>query len=101
MDSTSSALSTEHRIFHVVELLEAILHELPIKDLLLDMRVCKTWKLAIENSIELQKDLFFLADGDAVPVVQSGYGPIEDTRSLLTSSYSRRNIHQVQSKSTS
>lgn len=66
MDSTHSVPSTtEHRLFHVAELLEAILHALPTKDLLLDMRVCKTWKRAIENSTKLQKDLFFLADGDA------------------------------------
>ena len=39
-----------------------------MKDLLLDMRVCETWKQAIDNSKKLQKDLFFLADGKPQPL---------------------------------
>lgn len=58
------AASKEHRIFHVTELLEAILHELPIKDLLLVIRVCKTWKKTIDAFSKLQQSLFFLAEAD-------------------------------------
>lgn len=51
-------IAQEHRIFHVQEMLEAILLHLPTRDLLLDQAVCKNWKDAICHSIKLQQALF-------------------------------------------
>lgn len=58
------ATSVEHRIWHVPEMLEAILFELPAKDLLLSRAVCKTFKACIENSSKLKKALFLVPDGE-------------------------------------
>lgn len=55
--------TTEHRIFGITEMLEAILDKLPQKDLLLSKRVCKAWGKVIDKSENLQKALFFMADG--------------------------------------
>lgn len=55
-------VGNEHHLFHIPELLEAILIELPVKDLLLGQRVCKTWRGAIETSSRLQKALFFVPE---------------------------------------
>lgn len=50
-------------MFRVPEMLEAILLELPMKDLLLSQSVCKTWKNAIKTSTKLQQKLFLIANG--------------------------------------
>ena len=72
------ANSTEHRAFHVPELLEAILAELSPKDLLLGKRVCKVWKDAIEDSQKLQKALFFVPEEEGRFVVTTGKVPIHE-----------------------
>ena len=45
----------------ITELLEAILEEVPPKDLLRCQRVCRTWKDTIDGSTKLQEALFFKA----------------------------------------
>lgn len=49
-------------VFDTVELLENILLNLPMKDLLLDARVCRKWKEVINGSISLQRALFMKAE---------------------------------------
>lgn len=44
--------------FDTAELLEAILLELPMKDLLLSQKVCKQWKAMVDSSIRVQRKLF-------------------------------------------
>lgn len=46
-------------VFAIPELLETILLELPAKDLLLAQRVNTTFRDAINNSIKIQRALFF------------------------------------------
>ncbi|KAF7195314.1 hypothetical protein HII31_03206 [Pseudocercospora fuligena] len=46
-------------VFATTELLENILRYLPMKDLLLDQRVCKKWQAVILRSKEMQQQLFF------------------------------------------
>lgn len=48
------------QVFGVAELLEAILVELPMRDLLLSQRVSKTFQLTIKGSTKLQRKLFFV-----------------------------------------
>lgn len=48
----------EHRMFHVVEILEALLAQLPTRDLLLSKRVKKTWRDTINGSKKCQQALF-------------------------------------------
>lgn len=45
-------------VFDTAELLEMNLLQLPVKDLLLDCRVCKQWKSAIDSSHNIQTALF-------------------------------------------
>lgn len=52
------------RVFAIGELLEAILLELPIKDLLLSQRINKNCKRAVDSSTRIRKALF-LIPGDA------------------------------------
>ncbi|GIZ45881.1 hypothetical protein CKM354_000902900 [Cercospora kikuchii] len=52
------------RVFAIGELLEAILLELPIKDLLLSQRINKDCKRAVDSSTRIRKALF-LNPGDA------------------------------------
>lgn len=47
-------------VFETVELLEAILYELQIKDLLFAQSVTKPWRDVIKNSNKLQQALFFV-----------------------------------------
>ncbi|KAK5684570.1 hypothetical protein LTS10_004442 [Elasticomyces elasticus] len=47
------------QVVNLPELLEAILLELPTRDLLLAQRVCTNWRTAITTSPNLQKMLFF------------------------------------------
>ncbi|KXT01885.1 hypothetical protein AC578_2173 [Pseudocercospora eumusae] len=65
-----------HQTLNTTELLEAILVQLPIKDLLFAQLVCSTWKNCIEASPRLQQGLFFqLPEGD----------PTTDLASILLS----------------
>ena len=50
-------LPSSERVFNTVELIEAVLLELPLKDVLLAQRVCKTWQAAIAASSPLQRAL--------------------------------------------
>lgn len=56
--------TAEPRIWRVPEMLEAILYELPMKDLLLDQRVCKAWKASVDSSTKLKKKLFLIPKGE-------------------------------------
>lgn len=56
--ATSSAPA---KVFGTVELLEAILVQLPCKDLLLSQRVCGRWEETIAGSIKLQQALGLIA----------------------------------------
>lgn len=46
------------KTFVVTELLEAVLYQLPMKDLLFAQKVCSHWKAVIDTSDKLQKALF-------------------------------------------
>ena len=46
-------------VFETYEILESILHKLPMKDLLFAQKVCKTFKQIIGRSGKLQRALFF------------------------------------------
>ncbi|EME80895.1 uncharacterized protein MYCFIDRAFT_85160 [Pseudocercospora fijiensis CIRAD86] len=46
------------KVFDTVELLEAILLELPIRDVPLAQRIAQTWQQTINGSIKLQRSLF-------------------------------------------
>lgn len=50
------------RALNVAELLERILLSLPMKDILLDQRVCKFWQDLTKNSPKLQQALFYRPD---------------------------------------
>lgn len=47
------------QVFSTIELLEAILFELPAKDILLTQRVSKEWQAVVKESNKLQRALFF------------------------------------------
>ena len=57
MDHNGSRAS--EKVSAIGELLEAILLQIPVKDLLLNQRVCKQWHSTIKNSTRLQQALFF------------------------------------------
>ncbi|KXT09269.1 hypothetical protein AC579_2127 [Pseudocercospora musae] len=46
-------------VLSTTELLESILEHLPMKDLLLNQRVCKKWQAVVSQSPYLQQKLFF------------------------------------------
>ena len=50
-----------NKVFDTVELLEAILLQLPCKDVLLAQRVSRTWQSIIHGSVKLQKALFLIS----------------------------------------
>lgn len=62
MVSENSTASAAYAVFGTAKLLETILLLLPMKDILLDDRVCKEWRDAIASSKKLQKALFFLPE---------------------------------------
>lgn len=66
IEQTADADVTDdcHQIFTLPEVLEMVLLGLPMKDLLLDQRVCKTWRNLITTSSKLQQALFLKPAGD-------------------------------------
>ena len=52
-------MSAAARVFAIAELHESILHQLPMRDLLLAQRVCSSWKDAITTSTLLLQQLYF------------------------------------------
>lgn len=54
------------KAFHVRELLEAILLELPTKDMFYVKAVSKSWKEAIGSSIRLQRAMHLVPDGEVL-----------------------------------
>jgi len=52
--------SLSNAVFLTTELLENVLHRLPMRDLLLAQRVCRKWRSVITENTEMQPDLFFL-----------------------------------------
>ncbi|KAK5710221.1 hypothetical protein LTR17_019056 [Elasticomyces elasticus] len=56
------------QVFLPPELVEIILLQLPMKDLLLSQRVCKTWKAVVESSPGIQNALFFTAGNQQTTV---------------------------------
>lgn len=52
---------SDKAVFAVPELLEAILFELPPRDLLLTQRLCKAFRDATQSSVRIQEKLFFKA----------------------------------------
>lgn len=53
------AFQSVNAVFETYEILETILHKLPIKDILFAQRVCKSFKEVIARSRRLQRALFF------------------------------------------
>lgn len=54
-----SRIAAATAVFMTTELLENILWFLPMKDLLLNQRVCRKWQVVIEDTPRLQQSLFF------------------------------------------
>ncbi|KXS94196.1 hypothetical protein AC578_3326 [Pseudocercospora eumusae] len=52
--------SAASRVCNITELLEAILLQLPTRDLLFAQWVCKQWQAVIEGSVSLKKALFLM-----------------------------------------
>ncbi|KAF2174214.1 hypothetical protein M409DRAFT_49073 [Zasmidium cellare ATCC 36951] len=63
-EDEDAEIASHQQVFDTAELLEQILLALPLKDLLLDQCVCKTWKNCVDNSIKLQRGLFFRPAGE-------------------------------------
>jgi hypothetical protein len=70
MVGTQQAYANAHKVLNTTELLEAILVELPIRDLLFSQRVCRTFKDTIANSIRLQQALFLAAEPSITEAAQ-------------------------------
>ncbi|KAK3717980.1 hypothetical protein LTR37_005406 [Vermiconidia calcicola] len=60
MPPDNSAMTAPAAVFETVELLEAILYKLPVKDLLFAQHVAKLWRDIIKNSNKLQQALFLV-----------------------------------------
>lgn len=56
--------SKAEQVFNITELAEAILSFLPLKDLLLVQRVCRSFRATIQGSVQLQRLLFLEPEGD-------------------------------------
>lgn len=69
------------RVLDIAELLETILLHLPLQDLLLSQRVCKTWKGMFDRSHRIQKALFLK--------------PVSDIRVSLAETYFTRTYAQI------
>lgn len=66
MDSTAGTATTN--VLEIYELLQSILRYLPIFDILIVIRICKSWMKVIKTSPEIQKFLFLKPRGQlAVP----------------------------------
>ncbi|KXT17477.1 hypothetical protein AC579_5691 [Pseudocercospora musae] len=59
-DSESQPLSAASRVFAIIELAEAILSELPPRDLLLSQRTCTSFRDTFQGSIKIMKRLHLL-----------------------------------------
>ncbi|EME77373.1 uncharacterized protein MYCFIDRAFT_217061 [Pseudocercospora fijiensis CIRAD86] len=53
--------AARNAVLHTRELLEAIIHHLPMSDVLNLRSVCSTWKYTIDDSVSLQRKLFLKA----------------------------------------
>ncbi|KAK4498551.1 hypothetical protein PRZ48_011209 [Zasmidium cellare] len=70
-------MTPQQKVFNTAELLEEVLLYLPMKDVLLDQRVCKTWKNGIDGSIKLQKALFMRPAGEIEVEESKLYDPYD------------------------
>ena len=59
--------SVASKAFNIAELLEAVLLELPCKDVLILQRVSRFWKATIDASLKLQKALCFTSSQQGQP----------------------------------
>lgn len=76
-------MSARDQVFALPELLGCILLELPMRDLLLDRRVCKTWQAAARSK-PIQRKLFFQPmAGDEVPLHLAWVGGDQDGDDFL------------------
>ena len=66
-------MSEAGRVLATTELLEAILLDLPQRDVLLLTRTCRAWKEIVKGSVKLQRYLFFLAAGDVTLEPSKGW----------------------------
>ena len=83
------------RLIRVTELLELILHYLPMKDLLLAQRVSLRFKEVIDTSVQLQRQLFFVpAPIDGVNMDEIIMNP------LLSFETHPRSMHVIHSNKT-
>lgn len=83
-NNSTATTSAASNVLNTFELLEAIILQLPSKDVLLLQRVSKTWRSIIARNKTLQKALFFvpsqepLADRSPRPPSDATQGPIFD-----------------------
>lgn len=64
-ETSSQPPDAAQKVFETVELLEAILLNLPHKRLLINTRVCKTWNSVIKTSTSIQQKLFYQQNSPA------------------------------------
>lgn len=57
---TARAPALAQQVFGTTELLEEVLLKLPMKDLFMSQKVCKRWKAVLEQSIRIQRTIFFV-----------------------------------------
>ena len=89
-------MSSVARVFAIPELLEHILTRLPVRDLLIDQRVNKTFHAVTKSSPHLQRKLFFAAgarqNGDWITIPE--WNP------LLVEAFLRKQLPDHKSDST-
>ena len=69
-------MSAVGRLFATTELLEAILLDLPPRDVLLLTRVSRAWRGTVEGSVKLQRYLFFRAAGEVMVEPSNGWSNV-------------------------
>jgi hypothetical protein len=83
---TISTVDSANQVFGTTELLEAILEQLPPRDLLVNgSRVCRTFNTAIKTSIRLRRRLFLEPAGEDWP-----FPPTNLKEEFCSSAYSGR-----------
>ncbi|KAF7185706.1 hypothetical protein HII31_12937 [Pseudocercospora fuligena] len=91
-DTPSTANMAATKVFKIGELAEAILIQLPTRDLLLAQRVCKAIKHTIDKSKPIQKALFFLPGDRIDPNVHEDFTMSIESAKEITSK-SRAGCH--------
>ncbi|KAK3631969.1 hypothetical protein LTR56_012443 [Elasticomyces elasticus] len=82
--SDTAPATPQDRLFGVAELLENVLLGLPLRDLLLSQRVCRTWRGNVKQSSMIQRALFLKPSATITMISHLVYG-----------SESKHEIHEI------